>query len=125
MPIASTSPNSDRLLSENPRAAITANVPMSETGIARIGMIEARHDCRNAMTTMTTSSAASKIVWMTALNRFVDEDGRIVDDAVFDALREILAQSSRMRSRTRSAVAKAFEPGRCWMAMATAGLPSR
>ena len=59
MPIASTRPNSDRLLSEKPNAAITAKVPISETGMATIGMIEARQVCRNRITTSTTRIAAS------------------------------------------------------------------
>ena len=37
------------MLSEKPNAAITAKVPISETGMARIGMSEARQDCRNTM----------------------------------------------------------------------------
>ena len=59
MPIASTSPNSDRLLSEKPSAAMIAKVPISDTGIATIGMSEARQVCRNRTTTRTTSSTAS------------------------------------------------------------------
>ncbi len=66
MPIASTSPNSDRLLSEKPNAASTAKVPISDTGIATIGMIEARQVCRKRMTTMTTRITASKIVFCTS-----------------------------------------------------------
>ena len=42
MPIASTSPKSDRLLSENPSMAMMANVPTSDTGTAIMGMIVAR-----------------------------------------------------------------------------------
>src|SRR6266481_3195785 len=43
MPMASTMPNRDRLFSEKPNTFITANVPMSETGTASIGMMDARH----------------------------------------------------------------------------------
>ena len=67
MPIASTSPNSDRLLSEKPAARITANVPTSETGIASSGMIVARHVCRNTITTIETMMSASNKVCCTAL----------------------------------------------------------
>ena len=42
MPIASTRPNSERLFSEKPKAASTAKVPISDTGMATIGMTEAR-----------------------------------------------------------------------------------
>ena len=59
MPIASTRPNSERLLSEKPSAAMTAKVPISETGIATIGMIAVRQDCRNTIMTITTSRIAS------------------------------------------------------------------
>ena len=59
IPMASTSPNRVRLLSEKPNSFITAKVPMSDTGIAMIGMIAVRHDWRNTMTTMTTSAIAS------------------------------------------------------------------
>ena len=41
---------------------MTANVPMSDTGTATSGMIEARHVCRNTITTMTTRRIASKSV---------------------------------------------------------------
>ena len=63
MPIASTSPNSDRLFSEKPSSAMTANVPISDTGTAIIGMIVARQFCRNTSTTMKTRTNASISVW--------------------------------------------------------------
>ena len=62
MPIANTRPNSVRLFSENPSAAITANVPISETGIATIGIAAARQDCRNKTMTKITNTTASTIV---------------------------------------------------------------
>ena len=66
MPTASTRPNSDSVFSENPRAARIAKVPTSETGIATMGMMEARHVCRNRITTNTTSATASRIVTRTS-----------------------------------------------------------
>ena len=66
MPIASTSPNSERLLMEKPTANMTANVPTNETGTAARGMMDARHVWRKRMTTMTTSNTASTKVWITA-----------------------------------------------------------
>ena len=66
MPIASTRPNSESVLREKPSADSTAKVPISDTGMARIGMIEARQVCRNRMTTRTTSATASKIVLITS-----------------------------------------------------------
>ena len=66
MPIASTRPNSDRLLSVKPNIAMKKKVPMSDTGIATIGMIAARHVCRNRITTSTTRIIASPMVDSTA-----------------------------------------------------------
>src|SRR5258708_26708455 len=45
IPIARTRPNSDRLLSENPKIAMKKKVPISDTGIATIGMMAARQVC--------------------------------------------------------------------------------
>ena len=64
MPIASTSPNSDRLLRLNPKAASTANAPISEIGMATIGTTAARQLWRNTSTTIATSTIASnKVCW--------------------------------------------------------------
>ena len=63
IPIASTKPKSERLLIENPNSIIKKNVPTSETGIAKIGMIAARQFWRKTIMTKTTSKTASKIVW--------------------------------------------------------------
>ena len=75
MPMASTSPKSDRLFSDAPNAAMTVKVPMSETGIATTGMIAARQVCRNRITTRTTSRIASKRVlrtsWIDSATYFV------------------------------------------------------
>ena len=59
MPIASTSPNSERLFKENPSIPMIPSVPTSETGTATIGMIVARQFCRNTSTTMKTRMNAS------------------------------------------------------------------
>ncbi len=66
MPMASTRPNSDNALSEKPSRCITAKVPISDTGTAASGMIEARQVCRNRITTSTTSTMASSRVCTTA-----------------------------------------------------------
>ncbi len=66
MPMASTRPNSDSVLSEKPSISITAKVPTSDTGTATSGMIDARHVCRNTSTTITTSRMASNSVTTTA-----------------------------------------------------------
>ena len=67
MPMASTRPNSDSALIENPNGSISANVPTIETGTASSGMIDARQVCRNRITTITTSRIASMSVSTTAL----------------------------------------------------------
>ena len=67
MPMASTSPNNDRLLMEKPNKSMAPKVPTMETGTASSGMIEARQVCRNRITTSTTSSTASSSVCTTAV----------------------------------------------------------
>ena len=66
MPMASTRPNKERLFSEKSNNFITANVPMSDTGTASIGMMDARQVWRKTMTTSTTSNTASNNVCTTA-----------------------------------------------------------
>ena len=66
MPMASTSPNNDSVLTEKPDASITANVPTIEIGTAASGITDARHVCRNNTTTMTTISVASSSVRTTS-----------------------------------------------------------
>ena len=66
MPMASTRPNSDRLLSVKPNSSITKKVPISDTGMAASGMIAARQVCRNRTTTSTTRTMASRMVCQTA-----------------------------------------------------------
>ena len=62
IPIESTIPKSERLLILNPNKCITAKVPMSETGTATSGMIEARQVWRKTTTTRTTRKTASRSV---------------------------------------------------------------
>ena len=66
MPMASTSPKSESVLIEKPKASSTAKVPIAETGTAMSGMSEARQVCRKRMTTSTTSAIASSSVCRTA-----------------------------------------------------------
>ena len=66
MPIAKTRPNSDRLFSVKPNAAMKKKLPISETGMATSGMMAARQVCRNRTTTSTTSTMASPMVSITA-----------------------------------------------------------
>ena len=66
IPMANTKPNNDKVLIETPNHCITANVPMSEIGTAISGIIDARHVCKNTITTITTSTIASSNVAITA-----------------------------------------------------------
>ncbi len=66
MPTASTSPNRERLLSVKPNIDMKKKVPMSETGMATSGMIAARQVCRNRITTSTTRTMASPMVFSTS-----------------------------------------------------------
>ena len=67
IPMASTMPNNVSVLTVKPSASSTPNVPTIETGTASSGMIEARQVCRNRITTITTSKAASNRVSTTEL----------------------------------------------------------
>jgi hypothetical protein len=66
IPIASTSPNSERLLIENPKADMAANVPMSDTGTEIRGISEDRQFCRKSTTTNMTRMTAMIRVSITA-----------------------------------------------------------
>ena len=85
MPIASTRPNSDRLLSEKPSIAMTANVPISDTGTATIGndrrppvLQEHQHDDEDEDERFDQRVND-------AGDRLVDEHRRVVVDAIVDA----------------------------------------
>ena len=67
MPMASTRPKSVRLFSEKPIAAMTANVPIKETGTSIIGRIMAFQSCKKTSTTMPTRMTASRNVLKTSL----------------------------------------------------------
>ena len=66
MPMASTRPNRERLFREKPKAAMTAQAPIREIGMARIGMIAARQLCRNIRMTRTTRPTAMISVFFTS-----------------------------------------------------------
>ena len=66
MATANISPNSVNVLIEKPNAAITANVPINDTGIVIQGIITARQFCRNKKITSITSKVVSKKVTITS-----------------------------------------------------------
>ena len=70
MPMASTRPNIERVLTEKPSMGKKMNVPISETGMVSSGMIVARMFCRKMKTTSVTRISAStnvfRISWIDA-----------------------------------------------------------
>ena len=66
MATASISPKSVSVLMENPKSAITARVPMSDTGMVIHGMMTARQFCRKRKITSTTSKVVSRKVTSTS-----------------------------------------------------------
>jgi hypothetical protein len=63
MPMASTSPNIESVLTEKPSIGKKMKVPMIETGTVRSGMIVARTFWRKMNTTSVTRISASTKVW--------------------------------------------------------------
>ena len=121
MPIASTRPNSESMLSEKPNAAIAANVPISETGIAISGIRLARQFCKKHEHDDDDQDHRLEQRVNHRVDRLADEDRRVVDDAIFEALGKASATAPRSSARTPSAVASALEPGRWAITSATAG----
>ena len=66
-PMASTKASMVSVLTVNPNSAIKANVPIKHTGMVISGMMDARKVRRNTKITKATRTAASKMVWYTAL----------------------------------------------------------
>ncbi len=74
-PIASTIDSSVSVLIVKPNTYISANAPISDTGIVTIGMTVARKLRRKKKITSTTSTIASPIVWNTlAIERSMNTD---------------------------------------------------
>ena len=70
IPMASTRPNIESVLTENPSMGKKMNVPMRETGMVSNGMIVARKFWRKMNTTSVTRISAStnvfRISWIEA-----------------------------------------------------------
>ena len=67
-----------------------AKVPINEIGIAAIGTSDARHVCRNTITTTTTSPIGFQNGDQNLMHRLRNESRGVVDDVVAQALREIV-----------------------------------
>ena len=61
-PMASTSPNSERVFTVNPNTGKSMKVPISETGTARSGIRVGLQPCRKTNTTRITSRSACQSV---------------------------------------------------------------
>ena len=111
MPMASTSPNRVRVLTENPSADRPRKVPTMLTGTASTGMIVARQLCRNRNTTRVTSSIASPRVLATSrmdsVMNGVVSNGRSQRMPAGNAL-----ASSFIRATTAFFTSSALAPGR-------------
>ena len=73
---------------------MTAKVPTSDTGTATSGMIDARHVCRNTITTIDDEQDRLEQRLDDRVDRLAHEDRRVVDDAVVDARRETPASAA-------------------------------
>jgi hypothetical protein len=123
MPMASTSPNRLSALIEKPSRCSTANVPTMDTGTASSGMIDARHVCRNRMTTSTTSATASSSVCTTDL---MDARTNCVGSYAmrYSTPSGMYCFSSSIVARTAAEICSAFDPGAWNTPVPTAGLLS-
>ena len=99
--MASTRPNSDSVLIEKPSSGKTANVPISETGTASIGISVARQFCRNRNTTMTTRTIASTSVFRISLMPSRDRQRRVERVDVVEVAREARAQLVHLLAHAR------------------------
>ncbi len=76
MPMASTRPSSESVLMEKPSSGKTANVPISDTGTASVGISVERTFCRKMKTTSITSPTAWNSVM--TISRIPALMGRVV-----------------------------------------------
>ena len=124
MPIASTSPNSERLLSEKPNNAMTGERADERHRHGHHGddrrppvLQEHQHDDEHQ-----DKRLDQRVV--DARDRLLNEHRRVVDDP-YSMPSGKLRFSSSIFSRIASAVARALEPGSWNTASVTEGWPSR
>src|SRR3954462_9147514 len=121
-PTASVSAISDRLSSEYPNRYITAKVPISDIGSARLGMFVAEMLRRNTEITMMARNSVSISVNLTS-----PTDSSIEIDLSYSVctstLGGISARSLATRSFTPLATATVLVPGWRWIASTTARSP--
>ena len=110
MPMASTRPKSDSVLIDNPSDSITANVPISATGMVAAGIRVVRKSCKKTQTVSTTSTTAMNSVWTTS---WIDAFTNIVVSytILYSTPSGKTALSRSISARTPSATCKALAPG--------------
>ncbi len=121
-PVASTMPNSVKVLMENPSNLINANVPIRETGIVTAGISVLRQSCRNRNITIITKMTASTSVFNTSL---IESPTNVVES---NAMAYFKPGGKRCESRTNSALtalstSSALAVGSCEMPMPTPSYP--
>ena len=121
-PMASTSPNRDRVLMEKPSSGNRAKVPIRDTGTAIMGIRVARQFCRNRNTTRITrpmdSMRVHRISWMPeVMDRVVSRDTATSMSA------GKLALSRFISFLMAPATARELEPGAWYRAMMQLGSP--
>ena len=122
IPMANISPNSVRVFSEKPSRLITANVPISDTGMTNVGTRAARQFCKNSIITNSTSTKASIRVLYTS---FTDSFTNVVVSSVMfqSTLAGKYLDSSSILALQRSATASALLPGDWYIPIEATGLP--
>jgi len=122
MPIASVSASSVKLLIENPRKYITANVATMEAGIARPGMTVARKFRRKTKMITTTSAAAiSSVSSASRIERLTKVDWSKATSRLTPGGSDCWMRGSSWRIASATSMMLAFD----WRMtpMATAGVP--
>ncbi len=96
MPMASTRPNSDRLFSEKPNRLTMKKVPISETGMAMIGMIAARQVLQEQHHHDDHQHDGFEDGVLHRPHGFGDELRRIVRRRIGETLREVLGDAGHL-----------------------------
>ena len=110
MAMARTSPKRVRVFMENPNSNITANVPISDTGIVRQGMSVARQFCRKRKITKITRAVVSSRVNSTSSIEL--RTTSVVSRAIrYCTPGGKASASSSIRSLTALETASELEPG--------------
>ena len=122
MPIASTMPNSESWLMVKPIRYMPRNVPISATGITRVGMMVARRFCRKISITRNTSAIASSRVLTTSSIEICTKVELSYGLNQVTPCGNVTCSSS-MRALTASATPSALAPGASCTAKPDAGVP--